>query len=527
VTPRHSSRTEPSTGFELVVETWRRRKWVGILVFSAVFAVVASLLIWLPDVYRAAATVLIERQQVSEAFVRPSVTAELETRIQTIREEIMSRARLTDLITHFDLYPDLKQKGVPLDLMVEQMRRDIQLDLNGVEQQLGGRGATIAFTVSYTGREPQTVARVANMLASFYVEENTKARERQATQTAEFLKAQLASIKKELDDQDNQANDFKLRHISELPQQVEANLASLERLNTQVRLNGENQIRALDRRERVEKQLAEADPATTSAQTPAAAQLAKLRLELSALRRQFTDDYPDVVRTRLELASLEEQVAESAPRPNSTATLTDQTRGRLGQNLKDIDAEIASLKDEERTLRQDIGGYEQRVESAPKRQQELQELSRDYATTKERYDTLLKRYEEAQLAESLEQGPNVEQFRILDPALPPRGSAAPNRLRLSLVGFILGLGLAVGAMLATERLDGTFHSVTDLRAFTTIPILVSIPMISTATDARRRRYRLAWTAISVIAGLALIVAGAHRLATGNDQVVRLMARAHL
>jgi hypothetical protein len=82
-------------------------------------------------------------------------------------------------------------------------------------------------------------------------------------------------------------------------------------------------------------------------------------------------------------------------------------------------------------------------------------------------------------------------------------------------------------MLATERLDGTFHSVTDLRAFTTIPILVSIPMISTATDARRRRYRLAWTAISVIAGLALIVAGAHRLATGNDQVVRLMARAHL
>jgi protein tyrosine kinase modulator len=512
---------------ELVLEIWRRRKWVALLVFSAVSAVVASLIIWLPDMYRAVATVLVERQQVSEAFVRPSVTAELETRIQTIRQEIMSRARLTDLITRFDLYPDLREKGVPLDAMVEQMRRDIQLDLNGVEQQLGGRSATIAFTVSYTGRDPQTVARVANTLASFYVEENTKTRERQATQTAEFLKAQLAGIKKELDDQDNRANDFKLRHISELPQQVETNLASLERLNTQVRLNGENQIRAMDRRERVEKQLAEAEPATTSAQTPAAAQLAKLRLDLSALRRQFTDDYPDVVRTRLEVARLEEQVAESAPSPNSTAALTDQTRSRLRQNLNDIDTEIASLKEEERTLRQDMGGYEQRVESAPKRQQELQELSRDYETTKERYDTLLKRYEEAQLAESLEQGPNVEQFRILDPALPPRSTAAPNRVRLLLVGFMLSLGLAAGAMLAAERLDATFHSVADLRAFATIPILVSIPTISTATGARKRRYRLAWTAVSVIVGLALIVAGAHHLATGNDQVVRLMARAHL
>jgi polysaccharide chain length determinant protein (PEP-CTERM system associated) len=505
---------------------WRRRKWVALLVFAAVFAVVASLIIWLPDVYRAAATVLVERQQVSEAFVRPSVTAELETRIQTIRQEIMSRARLADLITRFDLYPDLREKRAPIDVMVEQMRRDIQLDLNGVEP-LGGRTATIAFTVSYTGREPQTVAQVANTLASFYVEENTKTRERQATQTAEFLKAQLAGVKKELDDQDGRANDFKLRHIGELPQQVETNLASLERLNTQVRLNGENQIRAMDRRESIEKQLAEADPAATSVQTPAAAQLAKLRLDLSTLRRRFTDDYPDVVRARLEIASLEEQVAESARSANSTATLTDQTRSRLRQNLKDVDAEIASLKEEERTLRQDMGGYEQRVESAPKRQQELQELSRDYETTKERYDTLSKRYEEAQLAESLEQGPNVEQFRILDPALPPRSTAAPNRVRLLLVGFMLSLGLAAGAMLAAERLDATFHSVADLRAFATIPILVSIPMIATATAARKRRYRLAWTAVSVVAGLALIVAGAHHVATGNDQIVRLMARVHL
>src|SRR5919106_1045659 len=105
------------------------------------------------------AKVSVEREQVSEAFVRPSVTGELETRIQMIREQVMSRARLTGLIDRFDLYPDAR-KSVALDMVVERMRRDIRLELKGVEQPLSGRNATIAFTISYLGREPHVVADV-------------------------------------------------------------------------------------------------------------------------------------------------------------------------------------------------------------------------------------------------------------------------------------------------------------------------------------------------------------------------------
>jgi succinoglycan biosynthesis transport protein ExoP len=216
---------ESTSGFELGLAIWRRRKWLAVVAFATVLAVTVSLARALPDLYRAKATVLIERQQVSEAFVRPSVTAELETRIQTIRQEIMSRTRVIDLIARFNLYPDLRDRR-PVDEIVDRMRKDIQLNPIAVDQ-LSGRAVTIAFTVSYLGRDPQIVADVANTLAAMYVEENTTVRGRQATRTAEFLGAQLTAIKQEMDAQERLADDFKLRHIGELPQQMEANLASL------------------------------------------------------------------------------------------------------------------------------------------------------------------------------------------------------------------------------------------------------------------------------------------------------------
>ncbi|HSB80857.1 MAG TPA: hypothetical protein VLM91_18905, partial [Candidatus Methylomirabilis sp.] len=182
-----------------------------------------SLVLSLPNLYQATATVLIQRQEISESFVRPSVTGELDTRLQTISQEIMSRARLQDLITRFNLYPDLRQR-LPPEALVERMRRDIRLKLKEVEGT-GGRNVTIAFTLSYRGREPQTVARVTNALASSYVEENLKVRERQAGSTTAFLKGQLLEAQQKLDEQERRINDFKLRHSDELPQQVGTNLA--------------------------------------------------------------------------------------------------------------------------------------------------------------------------------------------------------------------------------------------------------------------------------------------------------------
>jgi protein tyrosine kinase modulator len=513
----HSSHT-----LDLAMDAWRRRKWLAIAVFAAASGAAISVALSLPNLYRAAATVLVERQQVSEAFVRPSVTAELETRLQTIREDVMSRSRLSSLIASLGLYPGVAAK-VPIEALVARMRREIELDVKGSESLASGRMSTISFSISYTGGDPDTVARVANALADLYVQENTRLREGQASRTAGFLRAQLADAKKELDDYDRRANDFRLRHIGELPQQIQTNLASLERLNTQLRLNGDNQIRALDRRERIERQRADAAAAPRSrSAAPDDERVAKLRQQLDELRRRFTDAYPDVARVRAELDALTRQTAARPAEPRPAAVPDDVSR--FTEALNDADAELRALKEEERVLRQTIASYEERVDNVPQRQQEFQAITRDYEAVKERYDTLAKRYEEAQLAESLEQGRNVEQFRVLDPALPPRDPVAPNRLRLLALGLLAAIGLAIAAVYAAESLDTTFHRSDDLRAFVAVSLLGRVPLIPSRAQTRRSRLRFALAALSAAAAVALLMAGSRYVARGNEQIVRLMER---
>src|SRR5256885_3499662 len=203
-------------GVELALAVWSRRKWLAILTFAAPFAVAMSLGMALPNIYQATATVLVDRQQVPETFVQPTVTSALETRLHTISQEILSRSRLEALMNRFGLYADLR-KRVPSEEVIERMRKDIQLELKGVEVK-GARQATVAFTISYQGSEPATVSLVANTLASFYIEENLKARERQATGTAEFLKVQLGETKKRLDEQEQRVSAVKRRYMGELAQ---------------------------------------------------------------------------------------------------------------------------------------------------------------------------------------------------------------------------------------------------------------------------------------------------------------------
>src|SRR5205823_3226957 len=181
---------------ETVKSAWGRRKWLAVVVFAVPFVTAASLIMFMPSVYKSTAMILVDRQQVPETMVRPTVTSALETRLQTISQEILSRSRLDALIRQYNLYAD-QRRNVPIEEVIDSMRKDIKLDLKSVQQTEDRRaGATIAFELSYEGRNPETVARVTNTLASFYIEENLKARERQAVGTSEFLKVQLAEAKK-------------------------------------------------------------------------------------------------------------------------------------------------------------------------------------------------------------------------------------------------------------------------------------------------------------------------------------------
>src|SRR5438445_13219882 len=147
-----------TSGLDILLEVWSRRKWLAILIFTGPFAVTVSLAIALPDLYRSTATLLVQRPEVSETFVKSSVTSELETRLHTISQAILSRSQLQELITRFDLYPEFRKRATPEEVS-ERMERDMRIEVKRRDPQLL-RGPTIAFIISYRGRDPETVAKV-------------------------------------------------------------------------------------------------------------------------------------------------------------------------------------------------------------------------------------------------------------------------------------------------------------------------------------------------------------------------------
>jgi polysaccharide chain length determinant protein (PEP-CTERM system associated) len=525
------------TPLELGREVWHRRKWLALAILAAAATATVSLIAFLPDIYQSRVTVLVDQQQVPEMLVRSTVTSALETRLQAINQEILSRSRLEGLIQRFGLYPQLRGR-LSSEELIQQMRDDIRLDLRSAEQR-GAASATIAFTITYRGQDSQTVALVTNTLASFYIEENLKARERQATGTADFLRVQLTETKAKLDVQEQKVSEFKKRFVGQLPQELEVNLATLQRLNAQLNLNSDSQTRILERREIVVRQMAEAGFGTPTGSgasaglvapiDPRGVRLARLRQELAELRTRYSEKYPDVVRLKAELAALEADARavqngeKTAEAPAALPSPPDPQLLRMQQAVAEADAELRILRVEDKRLREAIGLYQQRVQETPVREQQFKELTRDYDSTKELYASLLKRYAESQISESMEQRQKGEQFRIIEPAIPAQVPAAPNRPRLLGVGLALAVGVALGAVILAEHADTSFHTVDDLRAFTRVPILARIPRIVTAEDQRRRRRRLGLAAVGALIGLILIVGTSYGLAIHRAVLLSLIS----
>lgn len=519
------------SAFEAAQAVWSRRKWLGILAFAAPFSVAASSVMALPSLYTSTVTLVVERQQVPEELVKSTVTGLFDTRLQTISQEILSRSRLEGLISRFGLYGNLR-KQASMDEVIDRMRKDIQLEPKFDLQQGMQRvrpSLTIGFAIRYRGLDPPTVAQVANTIASFYIEENLKVRERQAVGTSEFLRTQVEDVKKRLDEQERRITEFKKRFMGALPEQKQANLSTLERLNTQLRLNSDNQVRALERRETLRRQLGEAGglagPAGGSDAT--AVRIARLRQELTELRTRFSEKYPDVVRVKTEIAALERELAEGKsdgkPGGSDAFVVADPYVRKLRDAVNEVEAELKVLKAEETHTRQAIARYQQRVEETPQREGQLLDLSRDYESTRNLYTSLLRRYDEAQLSESMEQRQKGEQFRIVDPAVPAQGPAAPNRALLMVAGLLVSIGLAIGAVLFAEQVDTSFHSAEDLRRFSAVPVLLSIPKVLTEGDARRQRRRFWLAAVSSVLALSLLVGVAYFVAHGNEYLVGVFA----
>lgn len=516
---------------DLALDMLRRRLWLAIALFSVVVTAVVSLAAFLPNIYTTTALILVEGQQIPQDYVRSTVTMGLERRLQTINQEILSRSRLEQIAEQFGLYQDLKKQKTSEDAVATAMRQDLGIRITGRGNGIGND--TVVFEVSYTNQDPQKAMQVTNTLASFYIEENLKVREQQALGTSKFLFDELQEIKKRLEEQEQQVVEYKTKHMGELPEQLNANLSTLSVLQKQMEIVSDNLARARERRN-VLMQMTEMDAAlaSLSPSTPQGAgdaRLSALKSQLAELKIRFSDKYPDVIRLKQQISVLEEDAKSQAQveitQPTDTGLSLEAPKTSSAQiEQTTVDAEIKSLNDALAKVQHDISVYKQRIENVPQRDQELTSISRDYNATRDLYASLLKRLDEAKLSDSLEERQKAERFRLLEPAVYPNEPTGPNRVKFFLVGFVLGLGAAIAGVLLWEFLDPSFHRVDDLKAFTTVRILGTVPQIITAADRLQKRRRLYFGTVALAAVLLTLVGIAHRVSANNDQLVRFLVK---
>jgi succinoglycan biosynthesis transport protein ExoP len=508
----HEDEREESAVRRAVRAAWRRR-WLAMAVFSVLAVVIASIVAALPNVYQSTSTVLVEIQQVSEDLVKPITTSEVETRLRSISEQIVTRERLLQVIDEFDLYPDLRGR-VPEATILTRMKRNIRLELKGVERKRRGEATTIAFTVSYRGRDPEPVARVTNTLVSSYIEESRRMRRKQAKEASSFLEAQLREATQRLAEQDSKLVDFKRRHMGDLPEQLAANMGALEQLNAQLRTNASNQIRAIERRTARMQDMAEAQ-SLQQRRGGRGGELARLRKELAALSALTTPRYPDVARLQAQIAAFE-ALGDEPEEAEPTVLLRKEA-------IADADAEIRALNAEEVRLKQAIAMFEKRVAQAPVLDQELRGLSHDYESSKEFVKSLQNRYGEAQLGVRLERYRSEEEFRIIDSAIPAALPSAPDRPLLAAVGSLLAMGVAGIAVAIREAHDGSFHDAEEVRMLAPLPIAARVPIISGGGFAPRRGLRVAVAMVFVV-GLVGIGIASYRIAHRNQNLLVILDR---
>ncbi len=495
-------------------EIFLRRIWYIVIPFTVIVIAAVLYAFSLPKMYRATTLVLVTPQKVPESFVRPTVTSRIEDRLQSIGQEIMSRTRLELVIAEFKLYPQ-EAKSLSKEEIIELMRKNIQVEIKGKEGY---------FTISYIGGDPRIVTMVTNKLASLFIEENLKLREQQAQGTSDFLSVELTAMRTKLEAQEGSVTDFKKKHISELPEQREANLKILEQLQLQSQKVGDNLKAAQDRKVMIQKQLSDMKmqmalgrpsgnpespkespkeegtaPATESdlSQQPLPtqkglsyddAQLIRGRNLLAELRSKYTGKHPDIVRAERYIADLERSIEKKKAQDTAETPKKKKDDGKMDmepnpfyKEMEDqlviTELEIKRLKEEDAKIKVRMASFQERVENTPMRELAMSNLMRDYQNTKEAYHSLLTKSQEAQQAENLERRQKGEQFKVIDPARIPEKPMQGKVFRILLAGLLLGMGSGLGMAFLREQMDRSFRDAEDLEAAMDFKVLANIPKI--------------------------------------------------
>lgn len=487
---------EQSTiSFAHYLEILKRRKWSLILPAIAIIAVATATAFVLPPIYCSEATIYIEEQEIPSDFVANTETSSIENRIRTINQRVMSFNSLVEVIRQHNPYPEMSDSGT-IDEMVAKIQSATTVapvSAPVVDRRTGRPStATVAFVLRFTGRDPSLVQEMANALAELFLEENKKTRVQQVEDTSTFLEAETARIKSELSTVESKISIFKQQNLNALPEILPVNIQGVNNSESNLN-NAHQQLKNLKEREGyLNTQLVVLYP---NLESESQKRLEELKVQLMGLTKSFSDEYPDVKKTRTEIATLEHSLsllkAQAGTLPDNPAYIT------LNAQLASVRAEILSVQQQIGRLTQEVEEYKRRVVATPGVEDEYNDLIRTRKSMQVKYEDLVCKLMDSRVAQGLEKGQKGERFTMVESPRMPLKPYKPNRMAILFIGLVLGIGTGIGTASLREFMDDRIYGMAAIQSVTGFPVLVAIPVIVTTKD-RALKYR---RRIMVLCGL--------------------------
>jgi succinoglycan biosynthesis transport protein ExoP len=464
------------------VSVLRRRMWWFIAPVVLAILVGIALVTWLPREYKTAATLAVGLPTLSGDLLKQPTQVNEEERVRSVNQTLFSPAVLERVVREEGF-----GKHMPIDKAASLVRSRVEVTF--IRPEMNQPMPLDQFQIAYRDSTPQMAQRVANRLADVFVLETSRKREVRAEETSAFIGKQLEASQQRLSVLEGQLRTAKEAFMGALPEQTHANVAMVTGLQQQLETTANGIRGEQDRLSTIERQIdamkagaanevpVPGVPATASS---AAVRVVTLERELEVARGTYTDKHPDVVRLRDELAAAKAAVKAEQARPETERMATlrvDPTYRALLSDAERARLRIRDLQRQESQIRAQIGMYRARVDSAPRVEQQMATLQREYELEKQQYGDLMGRKRNAEIAENLERSRGSEQFMVMASAPLPTVPFSPNPQRLLVVTILLGFVLGGGLALGREYLDRSIH---DVRALNDIdvPVLGEIPRIA-------------------------------------------------
>ena len=520
------------------IKMLKRRKWLIMLPVLTMTAAIGYVVYKLPSVYESKTLLTVKPPTISEKVVQSLTDEDLTQRLQTIRQEILSRSSLEPMVTKYKLFQLEKDSGMDMALIVERMYNNIVVEVEKSDDDL----KTAAFKITYRDRSPEAARNVTAELAGKYVNAQIAASTQTAEVTREFIDNQLGLAKTNLDTLEKQRLEIMTQNVETLPDSAQGLIAQLAGLRQREqtiakeketlitergRLN--DSIRALNSQARLiedfgEKETQQAiDDAVGVEDTPAYAQLVQKRAELKSklenLKLSFKEKHPEVIKAQNDIDKVEDEItglSKNTQKRIQQANKKGVDRAELQKRNLEIEKQRAesqiaqieqqfSYKDEE--LRQNAGQIsvlESKINQIPNVKVALEGINNQYQSAKTTYDDLLKTRNAASLQVDREQNAQGETIRVQDAANLPTSPVAPKRGMLTALGALIGLaiGLFLAAAFELPRVL-KIQNIEDAKHYTGLPILASVPPLHSHSE-KAWLIRSHW--LKVLAGTAAAVA---------------------